>query len=147
MVLTVLSSTKRHLLPISLFMKNGYFLFAIALIVCSPVWAQTQEPNIRFGPRQTIVNQSSDPRSDEAAESAALAYPMPFANELNLRTEADLANVQVRLIHGYGQVYEVSPIISTQDGLRINVASLLKGPYIIRLQQPDQVQTFRGSKG
>ena len=86
---------------------------------------------------------------DDASERQELAYPVPFTNELNLRTEpVDLANLRIRFVHSYGQVYEVSSdqITVTEDGLLVNVADLPAGPYTIQLQQADQVQTFRGSK-
>ena len=85
----------------------------------------------------------------EASEGQELAYPVPFSDEVNLRTEpVDLTTTHIRFVHSFGQVHDVSPsqIEATEEGVRINVANLPVVPYTIQVQQADRVQTFRSSK-
>ena len=83
------------------------------------------------------------------ATSAGVAYPVPFNETLTLKLgSVDLSQTQIQLVHGYGQVYEMSASQMSQDaqGLILNLAKLPSGPYTVRVMNAGQVQTFRVSK-
>ena len=91
----------------------------------------------------TVVAQGSN-------NSEALAYPVPFESELNLRTGSlDLSQARIELVHGYGKVYSVaaSQVSQSPEGLRLQLRSdLPAGPYTLRIISQGQLQTFRVSK-
>lgn len=84
-----------------------------------------------------------------ATENSTAAYPVPFANELNLRVgEVNLADVRVQMIHSYGQTHEISPnqVSVTEEGLLINGTDLPNGPYTVLIWHAGRVRTFYVSK-
>ena len=97
------------------------------------------EVKVRF----TVVEQAD-------SDSEALAYPVPFEDELNLRTSTlDLSQARIELVHGYGKVYLVaaSQVSQSPEGLRLQLRSdLPAGPYTLRIISQGQLQTFRVSK-
>ena len=142
--------TEENLIPFALFKDSGYEGEPNG----RPLAAGNYELRIRlfsernqggFGGVEDTIRFTI---ANEAAEPTALAYPVPFTNELNLRTKVNVTNAHIQLIHSHGQVYKISPdrVTPTEGGLRIDVTSLPAGPYTIRLQDIDRVQTFRGSK-